>query len=206
MSVRTLFPLIVAFLAGGLAGCDSDAAAPDRLPPLVPLAAGNAWTYRTVEFDRHGVPIDSVERSPVREVVADTVVADETWHRVAVFYEGTGDRGSDWWAVREDGLWSDPGDLDGAGSLHLPYPAPPGATGAGRLGEKWTLASTDTTVTVPAGTFRCHHYRYRGAYMTYDDDFFYAPGVGRVLSVYHDYFNGKYERVREELTSYRVDD
>ena len=202
-----LRPLIAAFLAAGLAGCDSDPAAPGpSRDPLVPLAVGNAWTYRTVEFDRRGVPIDSVERSPSNEVVAETLAADGTWYRVSVIYADTGDRGGYWWALREDGLWSDPDDLDGAGSLYLPYPASPGATGAGRLGERWTLASTDTTVTVPAGTFRSHHYRYRGTNMVYDDDVFYAPGVGRVLSVRHDYFDGVYERVREELTSYSVEE
>ena len=201
VSLRSLAPLAVVLLAG----CDSGDPEADRLP-LVPLAVGNTWTYRAIEFDRYGVPIDTVERDRSSEVVADTVVAGWTWYREAVVDEGTGDRGGEWWAVREDGLWSDPGDLDGAGYLRLPYPAPPGATGAGRFGEAWTLASTDTTVTVPAGTFRCHHYRYRSVYMVYDDDVFYAPGIGRVLSVRHDYFGGVYERVREELTSYGLAD
>lgn len=118
-----------------------------------------------------------------------------------------------WYSIRDDGLWR--GGPAGANPpwLEFPYPAEVGATNPPRViagstsgGGEITLVSTDTVVTVPAGTFRSYHYQRQGVYTPlYVDDLFYAPGVGRVLSVNRGYSSGVvYARSRSELTSYRL--
>lgn len=206
-------------LATAAAGCDvvgpQEIAPPE---PILPLAVGNTWVYTTVSYDYEGAPRDTVTR--LEGVFADSTVDGETWYawgKGETSDEAEADafhhtRSRLWYTLRDDGLWRGP--PGSATPWHeIPYPASVGETNRPRLidgrtvgGGNMTLVSTDTTVTVAAGTFRCYHYQEQGVYTPYHaNDRFYAPGVGRVLSVNREYFRGEvYVRSRSELTSYRV--
>ncbi len=114
-------------------------------------------------------------------MIADTVAADgSTWAVLDSAYQviegGVVPIGAhSYVANRSDGFWSwslPPG-YPALSLLFFEFPYPTKAGTSANLGVTSVL-STDTVVTVPAGTFHCLLYRESG------DSVFVAPGVGVV--------------------------
>lgn len=171
-----------------LVACSSDALAPDVLAPLIPLAVGTEWRY---------VVRDSVEIGESRPILADrftvrvardTTIGRERWVRVdqarllfddshegVLYLRNRSDGTYAWQPPPEDGF---PVPVGFDISIRLfKYPA--------RQGEASTLfppsyvTATDTSITVPAGTFTTFRYDDAYGYSTS----FVAPGIGVVKKV-----------------------
>jgi hypothetical protein len=132
-----------------------------------PLKSGNAWAYHVIEYDTTGVITQS--GSGAIAVTKDTIVGADTWYQIS----GFGSSGSMFYANRSDGLWIMSNNTSGIfKGLIFKYPV--------NTGESWNLGgdqvflqSTDTVITVPAGTFHCYAYR-----LSMSDYYYFCPGVG----------------------------
>jgi hypothetical protein len=200
--------------ASALMGCGKDDAiveppvsSPSPTPrPLdttviVPLTVGNRWRYRQTII---GSTIPPTER--VVEVLGDTLLRGQTWAVInggisfhehyplyTSFYRRDADGVHEWGNYDNQAQW-------GQGFTPLfPYPVKVGDRLHQYLGGGRVLA-TDTSITVPAGTFRCYHYRHymdSGFPGAVDMDFFFAPGVGLIRNDIYSGLRTVYER--EEL-------
>lgn len=144
-------------------------------PPsvVVPLAPGNTWIGLWRDYDDWDNVI--LTFFDTTRVIGDTVVDGE---RRYLLMNGGG------LVNREDGLYS--WWATGALTLRFKYPARVGDAvpvrpGAGH-GDSIRVVSTDTIVTVPAGTFSCHH-RYSSSSDRFEANEFLAVGVGFIKRV-----------------------
>jgi len=170
--------------AMAVAGCHTDhIGGPNDTPhaALFPLGIGTRWTYDRVDSVEFATdPLLKTFHSTVSfSVLADTIGNGTTW----AVLENTNDivggliSGHEYAANLQGGTWTwlvPTGTAFGAGLpafLDYPYPATKGATS--NFGNTAVL-STDSTVTVPAGTFHCI------VYAQLRDRVFVAPGVGVV--------------------------
>lgn len=151
--------------------------------PLFPLTIGTRWTYDrvdSVEFTTDTL-LNSFHSTVSFGVLADTVGGNGiTW----AVLDNTSDivggliSGHEYFANLVGGTWEWPVPAGAGGlgtglppSLFFPYPTTKGATS--NFGITVVL-STDSTLTVPAGTFHCI------VYAEERDRVFVAPGVGVV--------------------------
>lgn len=160
-----------------------------------PFEVGNTWVYVDSSFDTTGA-LRSVVDQP-RAVTIDLLIAGERWYHMA------GD--SRFYTNRSDGLWviwdfSD----SSVHSLLFKYPCKVGDTwkyGRGHV----TVLSTDTTLTVPSGTYHCYEYLIQ--YNSRPEQYCYLyPGVGFIRT---DHFlttsSGKlYKNYTSELKSVTI--
>ena len=177
------------------AGACGDATAPGGAAveaAVIPLAVGTRWTYAQVD----SVELDARPFSPATRAVSaarDTVVAG----RRGTVLDGGGvlfgsTAGRVIVAVDRAGVSTAEPEVAAAGLgpwlLTLAYPA---AVGAGTPGG-WRVTAVDTTVTVPAGTFRCVRYDLPGGDRAPNGapsgppigTVLLAPGTGVVFSTY----------------------
>lgn len=153
-----------------LAGCDPPITEPDPPPTLIPLTTGNYWSGDDVHYDHDGV---ETNRSVMRlSVVSDSLIGSTRWSRMSP---------SAFLVNRAGGVWQRIGTIE---QLTYKYPAVAGDTIRLINGAVVTVISTTASVTVPAGTYRCHVYRIPLTFPTtefvdtvYD---YVAPGVGLV--------------------------
>ncbi len=130
-----------------------------------PLKLGNAWTYHQTNYDTVGSIIQWYNGSKI--VTMDTIVHDETWYGISDDYA--------FCANKSDGFWQLSGSFQG---LRYKYPASAGDNWY-YGGARMYLLSTDTLITVPAGTYHCYKYRYLWNSIPVVDDYF-CPGVGLI--------------------------
>ncbi|MCI0565116.1 MAG: hypothetical protein MN733_42155, partial [Nitrososphaera sp.] len=143
------------------------------------LKAGNTWTYTRVLYDSDG-NVDSSET--VQHAVQLAVdIEDERWYQTNF---------AGFLANRADGIWRRTLTILYGGErhfgfpgLHIPYPLDTGGSVKVSTFYTYTLLEKGVAVTVPAGTFLCHHYRVRlstplNGIREYHR--YYAPGVGFV--------------------------
>lgn len=179
----TLAPLFLL-----LAGCGILSPEPDPTPSgsvIMPLEVGNQWIAKYTQYDEQGNKTD--ERFDTLSIVSSYRVYNETMFRAST---------EEHYVNRGDGLWS------GAdcNRQHAKYPARkddlynhesiPVLLPSSDKPIMQTIAvrvlHTDTTVTVPAGTFKTYHYAPVILSPT-DAKFitpihsYYAPNVGPVL-------------------------
>jgi hypothetical protein len=148
--------------------------------PIIPLAIGTRWTYDeidsvvfTTDTSRHR----SFHQRLSFAVIADTVTAKGTWSVLDSAYNVVDGptAGHTYVANLNGGFWEwtlpigYPVFAQLPPFLEFPYPARAGASA--NLGIT-TVLSTDTVMTVPAGTFHCL------LYAESRDSVFVAPGVG----------------------------
>ncbi len=177
---------VLATVSSCAAPAEKSIAPPDsslQADPLIPLAIGTRWTYDSidsVELTTDTSRDHSFHQKQSFAVIADTVAADgSTWAVLDSAYEvidgGTGIGGHSYVANRSDGFWdwSLPLGYPALALLFFEFPYPTKTGTSANLGVTSVL-STDTVVTVPAGTFHCLLYRESG------DSVFVAPGVGVV--------------------------
>lgn len=193
-----LLPMLVLLLPG----CNP--LAPDAPSDVImPLAVGNMWIGNKITYDAQGNPLSAPD---TLRVTRDMKSGSET-----MFDASDGET----YINRADGMWREAGQCS---CLRAKYPAKQGDM----FNEETTkvllpdelapvdmktamlVVSTDTTVTVPAGTYRCYHYRPviitpTAATFITAHDYFYAPNVGLVLVVARGQQGYRWELVRAEI-------
>lgn len=155
----------------------------------MPLKIGNYWHYHLTLFDGLGEVVIGAQENYTR-VVRDTIIAGERWYVLLKTFGSTPpDSGEVLATNRTDGYYELSGTTP---QLKIPYPANSGKNFVRRDTMTWTspptefidsiyVGSTDTSVTVPAGTFSTYHYRHVVSYGdTYYSDDYCVPGVGLV--------------------------
>jgi hypothetical protein len=149
---------------------------PSSLSPkqIFPLAVGNYWVRERIVYDTVGVATGS--QIDTVKVLGDTVLHDEKCFIISR------DGGRDFVTNRSDGLW-----LVGLGSASLQYEYP------GYSGDAFVFATntspvrvvcTDSSIAVPAGTFRCYVYETSISYSTLRVKWSecLCPGIGFVFA------------------------
>ncbi len=139
---------------------------------IVPLAMMNTWTYRSIMYS----PTDSVLGDAPLSIVVNR---DTTISGVHLFsFWG-------WCAAGDSGLTVY---ANGYFTLYLKYPVNQGATYYA-WGYPVLVSTMDTTLSVPAGSFHCLHYKFY--YQNYlNAEYFACPGVGVVKLI--SYFGSNY--------------
>lgn len=160
--------------------CESDD--PTQPPPetvyIMPLGQGADWSGTLLIDD------GDIERQWSRFVSGDTLINNQTWYWISTTENG--DTSWNAWLYRndEEGLWWRRVGVDPR--LAARYPGAIGDTfGLDPDDDSYMeIMSTDTAVTVPAGTFQCYHYHFYPVNNgdATNADFFYAPGAGMVYS------------------------
>jgi hypothetical protein len=183
--------LLILLTAALLAGCGvTDPTADPTV--IMPLKVGNTWIERVSEYDSAGIL--TRDYLDTMAIVSDEMIGSEHWFRSDEPVVRTN---------RTDGLWVR---VDGFNTwLAFHYPAAVADTfqtqqwqetfenGAGGIQfiTYMTVTSTDTVITVPAGTYHCYAYELRGASLDgsplpdslhFTERYFYAPDVGPVKS------------------------
>lgn len=180
MIKRTLYVAVLLFVAA----CDSTSISPEDAgtDALIPLAVGNEWIWQTVERSTHRGEVKEAVRFDTVRVVSDTSLLGESWFRLR---EKNGEYLA---ANRPSGFWHRTLSEAGNGDPLLVYKYPAG------IGEQFPrpswpdssviqVMSLDTTITVPAGTFKAVHYAQIWNDKPITCDFFVAPGAGLIKKV-----------------------
>lgn len=167
-----------------MAGCDlTSSRSDDTLHlELIPLDVGNQWIWHTESFNvETGAPYAN-QYADTAYVVSSTDLEGETWFRIL----GTGN-GSLLATNRESGHWVRPSSdtLDIAPRLTYKFPVDVGDTFSAPFpaGSTFRVAATDTTITVPAGSFEAILYEQQWDDFSLTCDVFVAPGVGLIKKV-----------------------
>ncbi|MDB5033344.1 MAG: hypothetical protein JWQ98_585 [Chlorobi bacterium] len=144
---------MMALLAFGavmaISGCSSSSpSSPGTGNPsgkLIPLALGNQWLYTSTTYDSTGAVTGT--KTDTTRVSADTLIRGER------FFFFNDDHATPT-ANRSDGIYY----WDIASGTARIYMRIPGTVGDvyERGNQRYTLISTNTTVTVPAGVFSCY--------------------------------------------------
>jgi hypothetical protein len=181
------FLLLAALLIGGCV----DQPTSSTSSVIMPLKVGNQWIGR-VSADSAGAAFIGYDTITI---VQEVIINNERWYKA-----NTGD----FYINRADGLLSTPtpnlsGDCPCA---IIQYPASRGDTlllpevqvlvpdstdpVTQKIGRE--VLATDSTISVPAGSFSCYHYMMKlyspsNAKFVYPDERFYMPDLGPVLIV-----------------------
>jgi hypothetical protein len=176
-AMKHISPALAAVLVT-LASCTSTTE-PQAPSVILPLTVGNMWIGRATDYrpDTVRIRLDTIM------VEKDTVIDGE---RRSLFNFQNG------YLNRSDGAYFWALGPDGAPTLLYKYPAAAGdevryafATGQGNdsIRASIRVLSTNEPVTVPAGTFICHHYYRSSNFGQYDSHVYLAPGVGFIKSI-----------------------
>jgi hypothetical protein len=184
---QVCFLLLTAIL---IAGCfDSPTSSTSSV--IMPLKVGNQWIGR-VTSDSSGTSIVSYD---TLTIVQEVVINNETWYKA-----NTGD----FYINRANGLLStpNPNQSGDCACNVIQYPASRGDTILApevlvlvpgnpepvtqKVGRE--VLATDSTITVPAGSFSCYHYMMKlysptNARLVFPNEHFYVPDLGPVLIV-----------------------
>lgn len=143
---------------------------------IKPLAYGNVWYYQVIEYDSTGLITDSYVFSD--SVTADTIIDKSRWYRTSGF--------DDYWQSNH---------MDGLRFRKYQYPDPIiewlEAAYPAEIKHSWQcnkslrkIISTDTSISVTAGTFSCYYYDdilFNEKYSWEYSDIFFSPKIGLVL-------------------------
>lgn len=206
--MKFLKVLYLCSLSGILFSCGESATEPSDSSKLMPLEAGNYFYYDNSFYEQDGT---------IREVVRDTVIVSgftmefekEKWIGVQHYISTSSTRliDADFWLNKTDGLWQRAG-LDAKAKYIAKFPAKAGeqfvvTRDTFHLGVRETsrkVISTNTSLTVPAGTFRVYVYKDEPSTGPYAPSVvktdYYAPGHGLIKSEIRD-LNGNLLRVNE---------
>lgn len=179
--MRNLFfaALFAATVLAAACSDDSQPATSVATPVLMPLAVGNEWVY-TQNHYLHGQldttftetqhiyrsKIDSLGRTCYSPIEKDTVL---NGFPVTVWWVNTGQ------GYEMFGDW--------IGSFVFRFPVQAGyaySLDTKLMYYNMVVSSTDTAITVPAGTFSCYRYDYYDKDNKYFATDFLSPGVGQV--------------------------
>ncbi|MAT38716.1 MAG: hypothetical protein CL946_03840 [Ectothiorhodospiraceae bacterium] len=197
--MKKAIPFLI--LAALLIGCSEDnTTQPTPEPePIQPITAGNYWTFDIELYDDDSVLI-------ARSFDSISISGPEFIEGVAWFGYGvqkklrTDEMGLHIRRLNREGLW-------------LKYPASVGETYLTRDVEftntvdtlRAELVSVDEEISVPAGTFTCYRYTFTDVgreVVVYDH--YYAPGIGPVLLLKKNPFDGTL--IVQRLASYQIEE
>lgn len=191
--------MIIMILIAVLVGCGTDkVTSPTAVSPaFIPLKVGNQWTYEEVHLDSAGNThrIDTM----VQEISRDTLINGEKWYILTI--NGAVDPEIGPITIRRDGMWAG----GPSGSLQFKYPASVNDTFM--MGNQLSIVeSICDTITVPAGVFICHNYKWpeEPASPRPYQYHYLSPGVGFIKAeeFYKTQSGYIYINIRTELISY----
>ncbi len=206
--------MIIAVLLSALliVSCSDNSTEPKEADKQIfPTALNNYWDYDDIEYDEEGNVID--ESSYRISLPMDTVVNNIRYFGLAYDNELES-------AVRnkEDGLYM-LSHIDQENNIYenliFKYPAQTGEVFYAGQDDSVTVVSVNVSVTVPAGTFKCYHYRQIREYPDeefpemgerYIEDIYACPRLGIVkIEVKASYYSGEFiEHEVEVLTGYEL--
>lgn len=136
-----------------------------------PLKVGDTWAYRLTYFDTTGAVNDTANATLV--ITSDTLFDGDTWYQI--------NWQADFYTNKSDGLWmtqfqTTPNTVPILPQLLWKYPA-----NAGDSYDSVTVESTNTSVTIPQGTYICYDYRDHYNSKPVSDNYL-CPGVGRIAT------------------------
>ena len=161
---------------------------------IVPLKAGNVWTYRLSDYDSLGTVDSASSFNFDIEILRDTTIQNEKWfilkddptvrtNRTDGYYV---------WNISIDSM---------VPTLMAKYPA--------QVGDKfatYSVASTNVQVTTLIGTFTCFLYVSPSSTDGSRFEEYYSPGIGWIRRDYYTRFSGGilFMRTRWQLTGYTL--
>jgi hypothetical protein len=177
----------------GLTACGGSMSEPVALvetvgPFSAPIVTGAQWTYQSIDSVEFGAK-PFAPSTLVVNAIRDTIISAQTGTILdngKVLFEGLigsiamrrGTNGIATASVTSPGVT--PPIVVGGWLVRLPYPVRLGM----RFNSNWVVSSVDTTITVPAGTFRCVRYDLAPSDPTGPEQtMFLAPAVGVILTV-----------------------
>ncbi len=174
--------LLIAMLT---AGCD-DTTAPTNKSELIlmPLAIGNHWIAKVRWYNPDGTLVSA--RLDTLNIIDTSTVGGKLYHISNI---------GDYYRNDADGLRIFYGSPSG-NSNYIKFPAAVGDTfnsiayvsddGDDTTFTWMELMATDILISVPAGNFKCYHYKYFDDYPGMPEGFntFIAPGIGFVKREY----------------------
>jgi hypothetical protein len=177
----------------------------NEISVIIPLNMNNEWRYKQTQYDTNGVAIDSLYFTEV--IYRDTLLRNEIWYGISNGRYAT-NRSDGFWIIFSEEIELLNLDLDTLLShaiLEWAYPSEKGNVYNFINNISFiSVISTDTVITVPAGSFECYEYEKSSGV---PDRFYFAPNIGLVRT---DYFHftidgGKvYLAAKNELVSYRL--
>lgn len=202
--------LNIIFLVFLLHGCKSkivDSDTSNSIKVIQPLTVGSEWHYKTFGFWPDGSNKDFIS-DYILKIKMDTIINGITWALIIRLPECDDCGFGEYLCNRTDGLWwGFPLEGDSLSWLRLPYPSRIGVEAINPYNE-WWVENIDTIIKVPAGTFKCYHYKTKEIFGSQDliNDYFYSPGVGLVRLNWYTYANDTtiYMYLQRDLINYHI--
>ncbi len=191
-----------------LQGCKNIIISPDNVTANIqPLSVGSEWYYKDTGYYPDGTKKD-YEGNYTLAIKMDTIINGNLWAKIINLPECDDCGFGEYLSNRSDGLWwGFPFEADSLTWLRLPYPSKIGVEAINPY-NKWWVENIDTILQVPAGTFKCYHYKIKDKFSSQDlvHDYFYSPGVGLVrLNWYtHAANNSIYMYLQRDLINYTI--
>lgn len=189
-------------------GCKSKIVSPDNVTANIqPLSVGSEWYYKDTGYNPDGTKKDYEGYYTLR-IKRDTIINKNIWAVIISVPECDDCGFGEYLSNRFDGLWwGFPFEDDSLTWLRLPYPSKIGVEAINPY-NKWWVENVDTILHVPAGTFKCYHYKTKeiSSNQHFVHDYFYSPGVGLVrLNWYSQANDGSiYMYLRRDLINYTI--
>ncbi|HYF02254.1 MAG TPA: hypothetical protein VEC36_02675 [Patescibacteria group bacterium] len=170
-------------------GCsDNNSTEPDttKSEGIIPLKVGNQWIFKRYHIDSTGTQI--AEYRDTMQITGTKMFDNEMWYKTYIS-AGSGYITAEVFQLnRANGLWNR--DYIGEPNLAVKFPAQAGDTFYSgepddlqdtMFHRKMHVLSTDTTITTPAGMFKCYAYGYYyNSSKILAQLIFYAPSVGYI--------------------------
>ena len=154
---------------------------------LFPFAVGSEWTYSVADSGQTAVIKDSV--------LTIRIVEESVSNRIHWYRSDPGGKlgtyaGFNWFANKADGVHHSLGPAASFGGIAWRYPASPGVVYDVPVFGSIRVASIDSVITVPAGTFHCLAYE---VFLQLNSPqpsrvVFVAPGVGLIKDVWNTHY------------------
>jgi len=193
MNPKTLFLIVIIFISGCKKKENSESG-PSGVTnsSITPLKNGNTWTYRDITLPQQ----DTMNLT--HWISGDTMIGSELWFRE---YVASDSSNYIYTKNKSDGqhYYIQPDDID---YLIYKYPATVGDIYYVDNGlDTLQVLNTDTSITVPAGTFSCYEYK-EFSLSAYYALYFVSPGNGFIKSM--NFSNGNLHSTTE-LISYHLE-
>ena len=186
----TFFCSLICFY---ISGCKSPTSPTVINPSIIPLAVGNQWVMQTSYFDTLG-NLSSTSQDTIK-VIGDTIIQGQKYYVMLNLYALT------YMSDRNDGIYVlDVNDYQS--SMFLKYPAVRNDSYS-LESTNYSIASTDTMISVPKGNFHCYQYSLSASGINIPVYDYYSPGIGYVQQEFA-YLNKPLIGVRRQLVDYSL--
>jgi hypothetical protein len=191
----TIILLLLLIIVVFISTCSNDSTEPTLNPnnnstkEFFPIDTGYSWTYQEKVFDVDGNPVElkngQYSMNITYEVLGDTTIAGNKYYKLPHLISSTR---TQYYSPQNNAVYGftineELGDYEPI-HIYFKYPAQVGDKYETIDGEIAELISKDTTITVPAGTYKCYVYKFVQNKL-YVAKFFISSGVG-IVKVEHD--------------------